>query len=179
MLRRAALIVGVFALVLSALPDQVLAQEEHPFQIAFIGPSMQLIDDDATIKGIRLNLPYGVNENVWGLDAGAVNHVRGSAKAWQVGLVNLTEEDFTGWQKGFVNLSPGQFLGFQFGFVNHAGSGEGFQLGFVNHAQNFDGLQISVINFAEEYYGIQVGLINIIRSKDRFPILPIVNWKLD
>ena len=27
--------------------------------------------------------------------------------------------------------------------------------------------------------GLQVGLINIIRSKDRFPVLPLVNWKFD
>lgn len=24
--------------------------------------------------------------------------------------------------------------------------------------------------------GVQIGLINIIKNKDKFPILPIVNW---
>ena len=34
-------------------------------------------------------------------------------------------------------------------------------------------------SIAEDLYGLQIGLINIIRSKDRFPIRPIVNWKFD
>ena len=41
------------------------------------------------------------------------------------------------------------------------------------------GLQVAIVNFAEDLHGLQIGLINIIRSKDDFPILPIVNWKFD
>ena len=42
-----------------------------------------------------------------------------------------------------------------------------------------EGLQVSFVNIANDMNGVQVGLINIIRSKDRFPVLPIVNWKFD
>jgi hypothetical protein len=41
------------------------------------------------------------------------------------------------------------------------------------------GFQFSLVNVAEDMYGVQVGLINIIRSKEDFPILPLVNWKFD
>ena len=46
--------------------------------------------------------------------------------------------------------------------VNSVGDGSGFMLGLVNVANNFSGLQI--------------GLLNIINSKDRWPVIPLVNW---
>ena len=73
----------------------------------------------------------------------------------------------------------GEFLGFQDGLVNVMAMGEGVQWGGFNSTQRLSGLQVALVNFAEDLYGLQIGLINIIRSKDSFPILPLVNWKFD
>ena len=48
------------------------------------------------------------------------------------------------------------------GLVNSVGNGSGFMLGLVNVANGFRGLQI--------------GLLNIINTKDRWPVIPLVNW---
>ncbi len=178
MLRNAAVTAG-FAFLALSLPLRSAQAQEHPFQISFIGPTMQLVDDDADIRGLRINLIYGVNRNVKGLDLGLVNRATGSFKGLQAGFVSLTDEQFTGWQHSLVNVVDGEFLGFQDALVNVAATGEGVQLGFYNSTQHLGGLQIALVNFAEDLYGLQIGLINIIRSKDRFPILPLVNWKYD
>jgi hypothetical protein len=38
------------------------------------------------------------------------------------------------------------------------------------------GLSIALVNYARELQGVQIGLINIARNKERFRVLPIVNW---
>jgi hypothetical protein len=38
---------------------------------------------------------------------------------------------------------------------------------------------VALVNHAEDLYGLQIGLINIIKSKAKYSILPIVNWKYD
>jgi hypothetical protein len=63
--------------------------------------------------------------------------------------------------------------------VNVTDTGEGFQMGIFNSTQRLSGLQMAVVNFAEDLYGLQIGLINIIRSKDKYPVLPLVNWKYE
>jgi hypothetical protein len=175
---RAVVVVGAMLVALSLKPTPGEAQEK-PFQLSFIGPTMQLVDDDADIKGLRINLIYGVNRNVKGLDVGLVNRATGDFKGLQAGFVSLTDGDFTGWQHSLVNVIDGEFLGFQEGLVNVMATGEGVQWGFYNSTQHLGGLQVAVVNFAEDLYGLQIGLINIIRSKERFPFLPIVNWKFD
>lgn len=181
-MRRRALLSCATALVASwVIPALGGAQEKH-FQVALIAPTIQLVDDDEDIRGFRLNL-YGKNANVYGMDLGIVNHVDQEMRGWQVGLVNLVEESFTGWQAGVVNVSEGNFLGFQGGpwpaLVNIAGTGEGAQIGVFNRAERFEGFQLALVNFAEDMYGLQIGLINIIRSKESFPVLPIVNWNFE
>jgi hypothetical protein len=44
----------------------------------------------------------------------------------------------------------------------------------IRGAQN--GLAIGLVNIADELHGVQVGVINIARNKDRFPVLPLVNY---
>jgi len=178
MLRTGSVTAGLILLGFSLTPISAGAQE-RPFQLSFIGPSLQVVNEDADIRGLRINLIYGVNRNVKGLDLGLVNRATGSFKGLQAGLVNLTDEDFKGWQHGLVNVTDGEFLGFQDGFVNVMGTGEGFQLGFYNGTQHLGGLQMALVNVADDLYGLQIGLINIIKSKPRFSFLPIVNWKYD
>jgi hypothetical protein len=59
----------------------------EPLQLSFIGPTLQLVDDDADVRGVRLSLLYGVNENVTGLDVGLVSHARDHVKGVQLGSV--------------------------------------------------------------------------------------------
>jgi hypothetical protein len=164
------------------VPNLVSAQE-NPFQIAFIGPTMQLVDDDEDVKGIRLNLPYGVNRNVTGLDLGFINHTNGEFSGVGVGIVNLTEGPFAGWQNGIVNVAQDRFTGLQFdpiALANVVGTGEGAQIGWgFNKADYLYGFQLALVNIAEDMEGLQVGLINIIRSKPTLWILPLVNWKFE
>ncbi len=179
MFKKATVSFGAALLALTLIPSSTRAQE-NPFQIAFIGPTMQLVDDDADVMGVRLNILYGVNRNVYGLDVGLVNRATGEMKAWQLGLVGMAESSFTGWQDNFVNVTRGAFLGLQSGLVNVVGSGEGVQLGGVfNQAERMSGLQFALVNVADDMFGLQIGLINIIRSKENLPILPLVNWKYD
>jgi hypothetical protein len=179
MFRRTLAVLGTVLMGLSLLPSSSLAQEK-PFQLSFIGPTMQLVDDDADVKGFRLNLLYGVNRNVTGLDLGLINRTTEDFKGYQGGLVGVTHGRVSGWQDNWaVNVAEGQFYGLQTGLVNLVGTGEGVQFGAYNSADYMSGLQIAVVNFAEDLNGVQVGLINIIRSKGSFPILPLVNWKFD
>jgi hypothetical protein len=179
---RSRTILAVGALLLGALlVPSISSAQEKPFQLSLIGPVMQLVDDDADIKGLRINLIYGVNRNVKGLDVGLVNRTSDSFKGLQYGLLGVSHGSFTGWQNNWAaNVAEADFMGLQTGFVNIVGTGEGVQFGgLYNSAEYMSGLQFSLVNFAEDFYGIQLGLINIIRSKDNFPILPLVNWKFD
>jgi len=53
------------------------AQAEEPYQFAFIYP-VQFVNERESIKGIRWNFIYGVNEDVSGLDFGVINQVNGT-----------------------------------------------------------------------------------------------------
>lgn len=173
-------------------PASIVAQE-NPFQIALVGPTMQLVDDDEDVRGIRLNFLYGVNENVSGLDLGLVNHTNGSMAGVQFGIINLTDGGMTGWQSGVVNVSQGKFTGLQWapwgaglsplapiGLANLAEAVEGAQIAAAfNQATYMHGFQLALVNVVDDMHGVQVGLINIIRSKPKFWILPLVNWKFD
>ncbi len=185
MFGRSAVVLGL-ALSSLALKGAGLLAQENPFQIAFVGPTMQLVDDDEDVKGIRLNLIYGVNRNVSGLDLGLINHVNGEMSGVQFGVVNVVDGGFSGWQSGIVNVSQGQFTGLQWSpwsiisLANFAEAAEGAQIAVAfNRAEYMHGFQLSLVNVVEDMHGVQVGLINIIRSKPDFWILPIVNWKFD
>ena len=185
MLERAIALMGGAGLLilLAAAPA---AAQENPFQIAFVGPTMQLVDDDADIQGVRINLIYGVNRNMTGLDLGLINHTRGHMTGVGFGLVNVADGGFSGWQSGAVNVANGHFTGLQWSpwtvlsLANFVEAGEGAQIAIAfNRAQNLRGFQLALVNVAEDMYGVQVGLINIIRSKPDLWILPLFNWKLD
>lgn len=182
---RTAVSLGALALTVSLLPGGASAQD-NPFQIAFVGPTMQLVDDDEDVRGVRLNLIYGVNQNVSGLDLGFINHVNGSMSGVQFGIVNLVDQGFSGWQSGVINVAQGEFTGLQWSpwtalsLANFADAAEGAQIAVAfNRAEYMRGFQLSLVNVTDDMYGIQVGLINVIRSKEDLPILPIVNWKFE
>jgi len=135
---------------------------ERPVQSSLISP-IQIFPTEDDITLFRLNLIYGRNSTVTGLDMGLINHTTsGLSKGLQWGLVSLNDTDYTGWQYSGVNVTKGNFKGFQWGFINYANSAKGFQLGFIN--------------YAESMYGLQIGFANIIRRGGVLPVLPLVNF---
>ena len=158
-------------------PTVATAQDARPIQIALVNP-VQIFGEDQDITGLRLNLLYGRNANVKGIDIGFIaGHTTGDGKGVQWNLVNITDGAFLGWQWGAVNLVEGDFTGYQLGLFNrHRGRGEGFQWGWINVADDMSGFQLGLVNVSQRMYGLQIGLVNVIQSKDSLPILPIVNW---
>ena len=135
---------------------------EQPVQVSLFTP-VQIFPENDTIKGDRLNLIYGRNTSLTGLDIGLVNHLTGGKSTGvQWGLVGLNDGDFTGWQDCAVNYNKGRF--------------EGLQFGFVNLADHLNGIQIGLVNYAVTAKGLQIGVINFIDRGGQFPIFPIVNW---
>ena len=151
-------------------------REDLPFQLALFNP-VQVRPEDTSIFLLRVNLIYGKNVSVKGLDIGLANHCTGGvSKGLQWGIVGFIEGDFIGWQDHFVNIVGGTYTGFQSGFYNDLDNGEAVQFGFINRARSMSGFQLGFVNYTENMYGLQIGLINFIQDKDRFPVLPIVNW---
>jgi hypothetical protein len=150
--------------------------EDQPFQLALIHP-VQIRSEEESISIFRFNLIYGKNLSIKGLDLGIANHLTGGeSKGLQFGLIGLVGGDFIGWMDNAVNIVEGRFSGLQSGFYNGLGEGEAVQFGIVNSAKDMKGFQLGVVNVTESMYGLQIGVLNIIKSKERFSILPIVNW---
>jgi hypothetical protein len=176
------------ALAASAGP---VAAEPKPVQLALFSPA-QVFPPETDIVGVRVDLLYGKNHDMTGLDIGLVNHTTGSEFAWQWGGVGYVEHNFVGWQDNFVNVTRGTFTGFQSGLVNHSGSTTaafqlgavnhggnvtGFQLGWVNYTESMNGLQVGLLNWTKQMHGLQIGVGNII-EKGKYPFLPVVNWTM-
>ena len=151
---------AVLTLIFISTPGQA---QNRPIQVSLFTP-IQIFPEDNSIKGFRLNLIYGRNVSVTGLDLGLINHTTtGKSKGVQFGLVGLSDSDFIGWQSNdWANVTKGKF--------------KGFQSGIVNYAKDMSGVQLGVVNYAEIMNGLQIGLVNIIRQEGAFPVFPIVNW---
>ena len=147
--------------MLTMIATPVLA-EERPIQLSLITP-VQIFPEEDNIAGVCLNLIYGRNSSIRGLDFGLVNHsTSGISMGWQTGLVGIVDADFVGLQDNAVNMVKSNFKGLQWGVVNYAKAARGLQLG--------------VVNYAERMYGLQIGLVNIITRDSDVPVLPIINW---
>jgi energy-converting hydrogenase Eha subunit A len=161
MVKKLAVLCTVVLAALLFVGVPAIAQEK-PIQLSLFNP-IQLFPESTPIKGLRLNLIYGSNVSMTGLDFGLVNQTStGPFVGVQFGGVGLADSDFTGWQDCWVNVTKGKMEGFQWGLVNYANHASGFQLGFVNYAVTM--------------HGLQIGLVNIIKQGGQFPFFPIVNW---
>ena len=150
------------AVLLISSVTAVFAQS--PFQLALFNP-VQIISESQDIGGIRIDLIYGKNTSVGGLDIGLVNHTTsGISKGIEWGLVGYNEGSFTGWQWNAVSITRGTFTGLQMGWYTTANHCGGVQIGIVNHSGTMK--------------GIQLGLLNFIDQGGFLPIFPIVNWSL-
>jgi hypothetical protein len=161
MLGRSGALAAVAAVALATLgaPSLVRAQA-RPVNLALVTP-IQIFPATDSIKGVRLNLIYGRNASVTGLDVGIANHTTGATTGVQWGMVNITGS-FVGWQNGMVNVTEEEFEGLQWGWVNSAG--------------RINGLQLGLVNYAKRANGVQIGIVNIIKEGGQFPFMVIVNW---
>ncbi len=109
----------------------------------------------SSITGVRLNLLYGVNQNITGVDLG----------------VPLS-----------VNVVRGDMTGAQFSvFYNQVeGNLRGFQVAAVNNSANVTGVQFGIVNYTQSLKGLQIGLVNINKGGSGYmaqpPLFPIINW---
>lgn len=148
----------------------VLAQDTWPVDVSFI----DWFHRPADVAGLRLGIPYGVNDSVTGLDIGLWGK---SDYAWaiQVNVVhNIVRDEMGGIQISCVN-DAGHLTGMQIGLWNQAPTMEGFQIGLLNLADNVNGLQIGVVNRTELMHGYQIGLVNVIRESP-VPFAPVINF---
>ena len=131
-----------------------------PFQIAFIKP-IQLVSADHNIAGLRLDLIYGKNADVWGFDIGLWNDSIGM-NGIEAGFANETSF-LRGLQFGVANAALGEAYGMQAGVINGLGRDAGIlQVGVVNDTT-------SPLGGFNQVYGIQLGLFNM-------SLLPFAPW---
>jgi len=166
----------LFVVFSCAHAEDLSTTETKPIQIALFNPA-QIFNESIGIKGVRLNLLYGRNVFVRGIDVGLVNTCgSGESVGFQCGILGFVEGDFLGIQVNAFNMTQGEFSGLQWGIYNDVGDGEALQFGLVNTARNMRGLQVGFVNYTETMYGLQIGLVNIIRRKETLPVFVLVNW---
>jgi len=102
----------------------------------------------------------------------------GSLHGLQFGMLSLADFQLRGAQLGLIYAVADESLrGLQLGAVTQAGDTHGVQFGLLNLARNARGLQFGLVNIAQEMHGLQIGLGNMIRSKEHFTGLPLLNWQ--
>ncbi len=143
-------------------------------QISIWAPQTQLVPDYIDISGLKLNLPYGSNQNMAGLDLGLVS-INGNTAALQVNLFNRATDNFAGLQVGLINVA-GASDGISISLFNSTESiSRGLDIALVNTALEHRGIQIGLVNYTEFLTGFQIGLINIV-TKSTVPFFPIINF---
>lgn len=143
-------------------------------QISIWAPQTQLVPDYIDISGLKLNLPYGSNQNMAGLDLGLVS-INGNTAALQVNLFNRASEYFSGLQVGLVNVA-GAADGISISLFNSTENiSRGLDIALVNTALEHRGIQIGLVNYTEFLTGFQIGLVNIV-TKSTVPFFPIINF---
>jgi hypothetical protein len=81
---------AVLTLIFILMPGQA---QNRTIQFSLFTP-IQIFPEDNSIKGLRLNLIYGRNVSVTGLDLGLINHTTtGKSTGWQNGLVGLSDSE--------------------------------------------------------------------------------------
>jgi len=151
------------------------AYDTTPFQLGIWPPNYQIVTEDINVSGLKINLPFGGNDNVQGVDLGLASTAK-DVSALQVNiLVNRAHEEFTGLQFAIVNQS-GNSNGVTLGGLNVTeDKAKGIQAGVINSSMGMRGLQIGLINYTESMTGIQLGLINII-TESVVPVFPFINF---
>ncbi len=159
----------------------VSAFDTTALELSIWAPRAQLVPPEIAVSGLKLNLPYGNNYQVTGLDLGlvSINRSQGdqhpaSVSAIQVNLWNSTDGDFTGLQVGLVNIADNS-SGIVVGLCNVTSNcARGLFVGLINSSLDFRGIAIGVVNYTQFLTGIQIGLVNI-ATESTLPFFPIIN----
>ena len=151
------------------------AFDTTPFQLGIWPSNFQIVPEEINVSGLKLNLPFGGNDSIQGIDLGLASTSK-ETSALQVNiLVNRAHEDFSGLQFAILNQSGrsnGIILG---GFNITDEAARGLEVGVINSAMECRGIQIGLINYTEIMTGVQIGLINII-TESIIPFFPIINF---
>lgn len=146
-----------------------------PFQAGVAGNSAQIFATETPVTGLRVNLPYGDNVEMTGLDFGIAGG-GGTIRGLRLNLLNLSSVRSAGLEFGLLNMDEGTFSGIQFGAINIVeGEVHGWQTGLFNNAGAMHGLQLGVINRAGSLHGLQIGLINVVKT-GHVTMLPVIGW---
>lgn len=162
---------------LLSTPITAFSADTTPIQLSLFHPA-QIFPKETKVQGLRINLIYGVNDEMTGIDLGVVNKTTGPTQGLQLGLfpvggVNITDAmdgvQFAGFWGG-ANIAHGDVSGIQLSGIlvgfNKAGDLHGIQIAAallgVNTAKNSNGIQISTLfNQAEGLNGLQIGIVNV------------------
>lgn len=160
-------------------PSLGFSAEWTPLQVALLHP-VQIFPKETKVQGFRLNLLYGVNDEMAGIDLGLINRTTGKTQGLQLGAFplggfNVTEElegiQFAGFYGGAnianKDVSGVQISGIWAGANVAGGDVSGMQIagviGGINKAENLDGIQIAGIllgvNLAKNTKGIQLATL--------------------
>jgi len=150
----------------------------HPIQLSLV-PPLQLHPPSAHIAGLRLNVLYGSNQSMEGMDVGLINHVRQESRAFAVGAVNYVGGNAKAFHLGAVNIVRGSEPDLEVGVLNSANKLFGWQFGVLNRSNSFrHGIQFGLVNLTDRMdRGIQFGLINIDRSSGTWKVLPFLRYR--
>ena len=131
----------IFLFIMILGPSQAFSWTWTPLQLSVWEP-VQLFPEKFNVYGIRMNLPYGRNQNVTGLDIGGVNVVADQQTGGQLGLINLSQN----------------FTGVCAGLMSHTNNLRGLHLGLSNTAKDsLCGVQVAgLMNLADHVKGVQV-----------------------
>lgn len=141
-----------------------------PLQVSFWSPA-QILPEEFDVYGLRLDLPYGKNRDVGGIDIGFVNQATRHVIGLQAGVLcnfncelryqqlprgyrvyQLPERYNHSIQAGgiqlavFLNLDQGDMTGMQLALVNVV-------------LADMRGIQVGAVNFASRPTGIQIGAL--------------------
>ena len=161
--------------VLCGLCIHAMAYDTTPLQISIWPNRLQVVPDEIDVSGLKLNLPYGRNNRIEGVDLGIASSSM-NASALQINLLNLTKEQYKGLQIGLANFA-GASSGVCIGVLMNSTDSihKGLQVGIVNTALETSGVQIGLVNYTSFMVGFQIGIVNIIRESV-IPFFPIVNF---
>jgi hypothetical protein len=141
-------------------------QKRTFFQLALSHPK-QLYPDYWDVHGLRFNLIYGINRDVYGLDTGGYNSTLRDSKGIQLGLFGNEASSVRGVQgSGFlenfvINVDGGQIA---LGLVgmNSANHMRGFQYANIRNIVHDEGKGIQIAignNDAGKMKGVQIGVL--------------------
>lgn len=175
---RQGLVVGLLALLAAGEAAAEPGPSNFPFtpiQLALL-PNLQVAPRHWPVFGVRIDVGYGVQDRVTGIDLGLFNDVRSELNGVAVGIANVGEGRVRGLRLGVANALEGSVVGVDLGVANQAiGSLKGAQLGVANVIEDGVGCQIGLINSARSLRGLQLGLVNV-NGNGFLPFTIFVNY---